>query len=261
MTNILLAGEIMTTADFRDVEKAMEGLDKNSLVLFDVDDTLIVPCDAILRPKGKKLFYQLIRQYDGDFYREILIQARHSLVDKESVHLVQKLQRNHIPVIAFTAATAKTRGTKELGMWRVEELKNVGFDFRSAFPDVDVLEFTKADSKVYFPLFKSGVLYTSLHSKGDILTSFIQQLKLNPNKVVFVDDKLYFVKSVVKALDQLGIPCLGIHYTAAEKYPCEVNEKRATYQVHYFIENNIWLDDNHPLLFQFSIFNHARCLM
>ena len=61
--NSLVAGEIITTNDFRLIENEAYKLDGDSLLLFDVDATLIVPNDALLRPKGKDLFEQLIASY------------------------------------------------------------------------------------------------------------------------------------------------------------------------------------------------------
>ena len=45
------------------------------------------------------------------------------------------------------------------------------------------------------------------------------------------------------ALDKQGIPCVGIHYTAANEDSCELNLEIARFQINYFIENDIWLGD------------------
>lgn len=242
--NFLFAGEIVTTNDFSLVEKEANRLDEHSLILFDVDATLIVPKDALLKPKGKELFEQLIASYtDRDLFREIRMKAPHELVDGRSISLVQKLQQNKIPVIAFTAAPSKVRGVEEPGVWRVDELKRYGFDFSPAFPNSNFVELPKKTTQQHFPLFKSGVLYSSFHSKGDILIVFLQQIGLSPKKVIFVDDELKHVQSVVASLDQQGIPCIGIHYTAANEVSCDLNEEQARFQINYFIEHDVWLGD------------------
>ena len=242
--NSLIAGEIITTSDFGLIEKVAHQLDENSLLLFDVDATLIVPNDALLKPKGKALFEQLIASYtDRDLFREIRMRAPHSLVDDRSTELVQHLQQNNIPVIAFTAAPSTVRGVEEPGLWRVDELKRYGFDFSPAFPHINFVELPKKASQQHFPLYKSGVLYSSFHSKGDILVVFLQEIGLKPKKVVFVDDELKHVQSVVTALDQQGIPCIGIHYTAANEVSCVLNEEQARFQINYFVQHDIWLGD------------------
>lgn len=242
--NSLFAGEIVTTNDFGFIETEARKLDGNSLILFDVDATLIVPNDAILRPKGKNLFKRLISGYtDRDLFREIRMKAPHSLVDDKSIGLMQVLQENKIPVIAFTAAPSKVRGVEQLGVWRVDELQRYGFDFSPAFPNSNFLELPKDANQEYVPLFKSGVLYSSFHPKGDILVAFLQQLKLEPKKVIFIDDEFEHVQSVVTCLDKQGIPCLGIHYTAANEASCDLDPEQARFQINYFAEHDIWLGD------------------
>lgn len=92
-------------------------------------------------------------------------------------------------------------------------------------------------------LFKSGVLFSSFHLKGDILIMFLQKLKLVPKKVIFIDDEFEHVQSVVTCLDKQGISCLGIHYTAANEAPCDLDSEQARLQINYFIEYDIWLSD------------------
>lgn len=243
--NSLFAGEIITTNDFGVIEKEAEQLDGNALVLFDVDNTLIVPYDAILKPKGKNLFKRLIASHaDRDLFREIRMKAPHVLVDERSISLVQKLQQNKIPVIAFTAAPSKVRGEGQPGVWRVDELQRYGFDFSPAFPNTNSLVLPKDINQQHVPLFKSGVLYSSFHSKGDILVAFFQQLSLEPKKVIFVDDEFDHVQSVAASLDKKGIPCISIHYTAANDFSCDLNFEQACFQINFFIEHDIWLDDH-----------------
>lgn len=234
----------MTTSDFGHIEQEIHALDQNCLVLFDVDATLIVPDDAILKPKGKALFNELIAGHtDRDLFRDIRMKAPHSLVDHRSISFVQCLRLQKIPVIAFTAAPAKVRGSAPPGEWRVDELKRYGFDFRHSFPQCHFLELPKDAHQPHSPLFKSGVLYSSFHAKGDILLAFLKALGWNPKKVIFVDDELVHVQSVVASLETYGIPCTGIHYTAANEFPCDLNLEIARFQIHYFIEHDLWLGD------------------
>lgn len=244
LMNSVFGSEIIITNDFSCIENEVNKLNKDSLILFDVDATLIVPKDAILQPKGKDLFKQLIASYtDRDLFREIRMQAPHTLVDEKSIYFVQKLQQQKIPIIALTAAPAKVRGVEQAGTWRVDELKRYGFDFSSTFPTVDFLELPKNVNYQHFPMFKSGVLYSSFHPKGDILVVFLKILGFQPNKIIFIDDELIHVQSVVSSLDKIGIPCLGIHYTAANEAPCALNSEQAQFQIDYFVKHDIWLED------------------
>lgn len=258
--NSLFAGEIITTNDFKSIEIEVDQLDEDSLLLFDVDATLIVPKDAVLKPNRKDLFKQLISGHtDRDLFRDIRMKAPHALVDNRSVSLVRKLQQSKIPVIAFTAAPSRICETEELGVWRVDELQRYGFDFSPAFPDSDFLELPRDVNQQHVPLFKSGVLYSSFHPKGDILTLFLQKLDLQPRKVIFVDDELEHVQSVVRCLDKQDIPCLGIHYTAGNDVSSNLNMGLARFQVNYFVEYHLWVGDNlAEIMWQFAMEEAAK---
>lgn len=239
------AGEILITSAFEDIEEATNKLSIHSLVLFDVDGTLIVPNDAILKPKGKNLFKQLITGHvNRDLFREIRLKAPHSLVDSRLNALVQKLQAKKIPVLAFTAAPAKINDTEQPGDWRVNELYRFGFDFQSTFPNSVVLDFPKNSDLNSFPMFKSGVLFSSFHPKGEVLLMFLELIKLNPDKVIFIDDEFEHVRSVMTSLEKYGITCQGIHFTAVEQVPCSIDIEQARFQINYFIEHDLWLNDN-----------------
>lgn len=241
----LHAGEIFSTADFALIKEEANKLDSNSLILFDVDATLIVPDDAILRPKGKALFKKLISNHsdtDKDLFRDIRMSAPHSIVDHKSIKLVRKLQRKKIPVLAFTAAAANLKNAKP-GEWRVRELKGYGFDFSRSFQNLTTLFFPKNPEQPYCPMYNSGVLYSSLHPKGDILVLFLQSIDLKPKKVIFIDDELDQVRCVVDAMDKQGIPCIGIHYTAVNDMFAELDSELANFQVNFFAKNNIWVCD------------------
>ncbi len=241
---VVYAGEIITTNDFGDIERECQTLNPNSLALFDVDATLIVPDDAILQPKAKVLFEELVSVYtDRDLFREIRMKAPHSLVDGRSVGFVRKLQQQKVPVIALTAAPAKIKGSECPGNWRVDELRRFGFDFQGAFPQSNCIVLPKSDRFEHFPMFKMGVLYSSFHAKGDTLIIFLQVLNVRPEKVIFVDDELRHVKSVVSCLDKVGIPCVGIHYVTANEAPCELNPELGLFQIEHFVKNDLWIND------------------
>lgn len=243
--NSLYAKEIVMTNRLSDIEELISQLDCNSLVLFDVDGTLIVPEDAILKPHRQDIFKKLIEGHpERDLYRDIHLQAPHSLVDSASLTLIQQLQETGIPTLAFTAAPSKASYPGEPGDWRIHELLRFGFDFRSAFPDHPILHIPKAPDQIFSPLFKSGILFSSLHSKGDILTHFLQKVGFTPNKVIFIDDVIEYIQSVGDALDQMGIEFIGVHYTASQDGPSYLNLEHARFQVSYFLEHDVWLDDN-----------------
>lgn len=242
----LCASHIIVTNDFALIQEACSQLNRDALVLFDVDATLIVPNDALLKPSNKQFLKELLPSHPNrNLFREIHMQANHSLVDSQSVAYIEHLQQQ-TPVIAFTLAEADPKNSGNMGQWRVLELKRFGFDFSSAFPSCAALKLPKSPHKRQAPFYTLGVLYTSLHPKSDVLKHFFEHLQWTPSKVVYIDDDITHINAVAAYLDQVGIPCIAIHYTAAEAaYP--YNHAVGAFQINHFLTHGIWLSDQEAL--------------
>lgn len=254
---VALLADIIEITNLNEAGQEFLQLDDNSLVLFDVDYTLLIPNDAILRPCGQLLVKKLIKEIlenpsivspgkypDGYLLSQTLIQAKSSLVDEKSLQLIKCLQEKKIRTIALTAAPAGKLGVIDsMADWRIDELKNFGFDFTAAFPKIQFLEFPKRVDKKFHPIFKSGILFSSKHPKGDILKQFLKVVHWMPSKVVFIDDRLEYLQSVANVMKEMGINFTGFHYVAAEKLPCELDEGLAEYQFKYLADHAKWLSD------------------
>ncbi|PIS00703.1 MAG: hypothetical protein COT84_06125 [Chlamydiae bacterium CG10_big_fil_rev_8_21_14_0_10_35_9] len=244
----------ISTNNFAYIEEIIEKeADENTLVLWDVDQTLITPKDAILKPKWNKLLDQLmggkkvIKDESGNkryIFREILMHAEHSLLDNGLPSFVEKLQKKGIPTIAFTAAPGGKIGEVDSFIdWRIDELKKFGFDFSHSFPDTQLLNLPKDEDKEFPPVYKSGVLITSLHDKGPVLTNFFAQLGWTPKKVIFIDDQESNIESVASSLDG-QVQTIGIEFTGAADLPSKVDESVGKYQVDHFQETGEWISQN-----------------
>lgn len=247
-----LFGKILELDTLATFEHVVGPIDEHTFILFDVDETLITPKDAVLGPKGQLFVEQLIgellekggaQKYDTLLGR-VLATAAFDVVEKRTSVLIQELQAQDIVVFAFTAAESGQIGEiSSFSDFRVKQLQDMGYDFTSAFPQLDVLKLNKNDPKKGEPLFKSGILFSSDHPKGEILKQFLTTLKLKPSKIIFVDDRIDFLASVEDAMKDMQIEFLGLHYLALEKFSKEVDEKLASFQFKHLIEQGEWLND------------------
>jgi hypothetical protein len=108
---------------------------------------------------------------------------------------------------------------------------------------VEFLEFPKDSDKQHPPLFKSGILFSSTHPKGDILRQFLDAIRWYPSHVVLIDDRIESLESVESALNAMRIPFTGYHYLAVEKLPINLDHEVAEYQFRHLEEQEIWLSD------------------
>ena len=251
--------QISSTDSLDQIKEILKKADFNTLVLFDVDSTLILPNDTILRPQNDQQFTDLlggrkvVALGDGMRYlfREILLKAPHSLVDSRSVELIKELEQRGVPVIAFTATPrGKVGEIESVADARIKELSQFGFDFH-LFADQGTIDLgDPEDLGGFSPIFQEGVLFASLHPKGDTLRDFLQKINYRPTRVILIDDQMNQIESVGKALENLGIPYTGIRYTAAENLAApldqmtpEFRQTIAEFQVSHFLQEGEWISD------------------
>jgi len=243
-------GKVIEMENLSLLEEKVGGFNSDTLVLFDVDNTLIMLSDAVLQPQGKQLSKSLISKIqnwtntikypDGFLLGKVLLAAKWDVVDPKNVPLIQQLQERNIPVLAFTGAGTKKVGEIEsFADFRIEQLERHGFNFKKTLNLPDDFQFANE------VLLKSGVLFCSEQSKGDVLKTFLKEFQLSPQKIVFIDDRKDFIESVEEAMSEIGIECFCIHYTAIENTSVILDEKIAEFQFHHLFENGEWLSDEH----------------
>lgn len=235
-------------------------LNDQSLVIFDVDETLITPKEAFFRVSKAKLplDYQLLREYFGDLrtllkeeilkgWKEVwiskmLVHKQFQLMDIELPVIIQKLQNRSIPTIALTQIKSGCFGViPSIEDWRSHQLKEFNIDFSQDSSLYGPLSFTLEGSQ---PSFKHGILFTDKSSKGEVLALWLEAVKWKPTLIVFIDDYLPNLQSVEALAFELRIPFIGFHYLEKELTPWELDEKLISYQIRYLAENGVWLNED-----------------
>jgi len=234
---------IAATADFSE----------KSLVVFDVDRVLIDSRDAILRLANRNLLLQLKMKYAGtlppkivaDLTSLVYLQGNSLLIDPQSVELINSLKKRAVPVIALTATSIGGIGKiASIQDWRLEELEKFGISFESSFSQYPGFELSDLTGLGPSPVFKKGILFSSIYSKGLVLASFLKTVGFQPDKVLFLDDLLYNVTSVENALDDMGVKeVLAYQYLGAEKLPNSIDRQVADLQLKTLVEKEEWLSD------------------
>lgn len=262
-----LHAKIIESPTLQQFEEVISTLDADALVLLDVDETLVVPKDCILKSgannywnqytqeaqQGFRFHFRNLRNIgDKDYWTgQLWSKMEYEAVNPKIADSIAYLQSKHIRTIAFTACPIGACSiVASIEDWRIRHLKKNQFDFSSAFPEFPKLELKiQGDplSRFYdlqrFALFKEGVLFCNGNHKGPALSAFLAAIKWKPSKIVFLDDRLDFLQSVEKALQKEGIEFIGLHYTEASSLPCVVNEAVAKFQVSHFYQTGEWLNE------------------
>lgn len=211
-----------------------------SLVIFDINDTLLVTDDDLFRSSHKyqrlALQYELEEIYSRElvdqFWNFVRLKSSRSLIDSKAVEVIHALQHQNIPVIALTTAgMGPVNESLNLEDWKLSLLEGFRIDFTKAYPQNPFLKFdyllTKHPKR--YAGMKNGVIFTCGLSKGLVLSLVLKKLQYKPEKVFFIDDKLKNLLSVEEVCKKLNIPFVGYHYQALQYAPAKALDKKKIY--------------------------------
>lgn len=220
-------------------------IDSTTLVLFDVDETLIQPEDSFLinehTERGLEFRRSFIQKNPEimkmhDIGGILLEQAARPLIEKEVIDIINILKKNNINVFAITAMnTGEYSSIGRMEKWRYSHLKNLGFEGTHKNEDFFLNGFKRN------PVFYKGIIATDLEDKGKVLIDVLDQINLKPHKIIMFDDSLEFLESVEKACNKRQINFFGYRYNGAKKK--DWNEKLISFQFEYLIKHKKWLSD------------------
>ncbi len=244
--------DITTVNDFVAIKNILESADKDTLVIFDVDDVLVQPTDQIFQSKNKKYLLQLdkalAKRISADkleyLRSKIAYKQQEKLVDAGILELLAYLKQFKINTTALTnCATGKIGAIARFEEWRIARLNSLGIDFsaHNTLPDV---QFQNIDSREGRPVIKSGIIFTGYADKGTVLRAVLRKFSLHPKKIIFIDDKLANLQSVEAVALQHKIEFIGVEYTAVKtSLTDEFNSKRADLQFVVLEREHNWLSD------------------
>lgn len=252
------SSSIEKTFDFEFLNKAT--LNTDSIVVFDIDNTLIADEDpwergykkersqantiATLFAEGSQLNTQLDRQTRDTLWSIYAQSLKQMVIDSKITELIKTLQAKGIKVIALTRFLVGKIGTIDsLEDFRISQLKDLNIDFSPSFPNNNYLVFKEYNFEGKSPLFKDGILFTTLAcSKGELLYAFFEKIHWYPNQVIMFDDKLDQLKTVHDVLAKHAIPFRGFEYKGAEKLNQLFDKNIAEFQMQYLINYGKWVN-------------------
>ena len=249
-------------------QQEFQAADKDTLVAFDIDNTLLDANEKMAQieylkpiyfddPKFveeiqtdfKKLYASRGSEFKDNFISAIYLGTTYKLVEPQALVEIKKLQARNIKVIALTASyTGEYGKVKKMQKLRFDNLRDSGFDFHKAF-DIKKIIFDKlAPRNGYFPMFYKGVILSATSSKGRTLGAFLDAIDWKPKKVIFVDDQKINHQSVALEMKSRVIQFIGFHYKADFKKKLKLGNKQLIkYQYDYLIKNGTFLTNKQAL--------------
>ena len=180
---------------------------KNTLVLLDVDMTLVFPDNQAVRyPAIKRNLLTYYRiQWSKGYLTRTLVTVLYPPVLIES-DIPQLIQEFGSKTILFTACASGAVGPfQSIKKTKYEGLKKLGIDFSKTF-----------GKDFEDPVFYKGMLFAENEDrKGEVLVQFLKKISLTKLKtIVLIDDRKSNIKDVMKTLNTQmpDIQFVGIEY-------------------------------------------------
>lgn len=251
--------EIFRTKDSGIIRDEIAKLKNGDMVLFDVKHVLFHTNDQVMLSEHKWFFKQQFSQIEKNLGKEkairlksiVLSSYKLILVDDKIPKIINKAQNFGIVALALTSGDTGNYGViPNRANLRIQTLKEIGIDFSKSIDlpyinlddDKNLLETNNNNH----PIFQDGVIFTARKPKGKILSKFLNLSKLNPQKIIFIDNNFKNLILVEKKCKELGIDYVGIHFTKSYKqFPNrQLDKKIAEKKFKILLEQNRWIDDD-----------------
>jgi hypothetical protein len=234
------------------VQDFLQQATPKTLVIFDIDDTLIVPEEKIFYPlfkavddfdfsdtafvkKLKEIYWQLAKSKEANV---IFSKIKFIPVEQKTIVLIKELQNRNVKILALTnGSLCKFIGIEIMKKLRFSHMNQVGLDFSSSFNIQELILENLPPLWGYSPIFYKGILYALGSPKGTVLMEFLNKIVFKPDKVIFFDDLIEQCSSVSSTMEKLGIQCLCFPYRAEPKVKIKLDQKLVQKQFDYWTEH------------------------
>ncbi len=199
------------------MREALSTVDADTLVVFDLDNTLIEPVQFV----GSDEWFDERVKYHASKVEEkakatdlaivdwvrVMKVTQVKAVEADTPVLIRALQEKKIKIMGLTARPISLSSTTH------NQLDSVGIDLSKTPPaktHEEILSKHRAE-------LIDGIVFIGPHlEKGAVLRAFLRHENLRPKRLVFVDDRVQHVNTVHAAAEALKLPHLCVRYGAAD---------------------------------------------
>lgn len=258
-----LNAKIISTDKISDLEEEFSKADINTIIIFDIDQTLTEPVDRARQGDVKEIVKKQIQQPLEVMYQKLSpdqkyqiycerLKMKQQLVHQKLPNLIDILQSRGIKTLAITLnhsdKTLMDENTEDIIEQR---LKSLGINFQKSWKDVDPLEFSLKNNffekyeRERTPEFKNGIIYTCHLPKGMFISEFLRKIPQKFSKIIFVDNQKKHIVDVENAIQNLKVEYIGIHFTynISKTRPYPLDFQKAKIQFENLVKKQHWISD------------------
>lgn len=233
------------------------------LVLIDIDDTLVVPKERIIRNCNRKQRSMFLKSIETNLGSEMVdrIFEYHGYiyVDDNITSFIDKINKKDIAYIAITArrtgyaspTSRKTAQDKILG-----DLAKIGFAYDpKLYPNnaniilshQDI--FSKIDETLeqfyqhHGPMIKEGIIFCCNINKNEILSYYMNMVLDRPKKIILIDDSIKNLQLVKKYCEQRDYEHELYYFEGAKLLDNEITDKEINNRIKYMCKHKMYASE------------------
>jgi hypothetical protein len=244
--------KIISADNISVVENQTKNLDENSLVIFDCDNVLTTVKVGTFNVQNKDFLKNYLRAEvvsKDEFYdkiRLVLINENTYIVNQRMVDLVANLSERSIRhMVATSYSVRPLKDVSDPMEWRIGNLHTMGYFFEKSWGDQKKDIVLNDFGTDHNPVFRKGILFCDIFSKGDCIESFFEYVGWLPKKVIFIDDVLRNLSDVGEFCDENKIEYVGIEYLESQHINSHIpfSDNLGKIQMDNLMNKSIWLKD------------------
>lgn len=244
--------EIISAEDISVVEDQVKDSDENSLIIFDCDNVLTTVKVGTFSVQNRDFLKNYLRGESfskDEFYdkiRLVLINENTYIVNQRMVDLVADLSEKNIRhMVATSYSVRPMKGMLDPMQWRIENLHTMGYFFEKSWPDQKGSIVLSDFGTDHNPIFRDGILFCDVFSKGDCIRSFLEYIGWTPRKIIFIDDVLRNLSDVCEFCNENKIEYVGIEYLESRRINSHIpfSDNLGKIQMDHLMNKSIWLKD------------------
>jgi hypothetical protein len=221
-----LTAKIVEVSSIRELPAFLE---KEMLVVFDIDNTLIEPQQLL---GSDQWFDHRIAEYKKTCSSEmafsktyvewVAIQNLSAMkpVESETIPLLKKLQQEGYTLMALTARS------EDFCHCTFNQFDSLGIDFSPTSPSHGDFFFLNRLPLLY----RKGVLFTSGTHRGEALSKFLKKIHYFPKSILCINDKQVYLQEMEVVCKKMAIPFIGLRYGYLDQKVLQFDPKIAEVQ-------------------------------
>lgn len=212
--------------NFKEVIEAIEKADETYLVLFDVDEVIVMDSDE------SRLTHDYRKVLVNDIQKRLTIEQckllmsvvlkdrKAKFVNNDILTIFALLKEKNIPAMGLTKLSTGTFGIiEDMIEWRVQELTSLKVNLQELSPLHDEIIIKDFNAGYGNPILKGGIIYTAEYDKGGVLEYMLQKSNYSPKSIIFIDDIEENLLSLQETCSKLKINYQGFEFMGSAIVP------------------------------------------